>query len=98
MHRFELFESHDHRWRPALLRNLFTDALQAIWMRFDSYRPIVPLLRQALEESETNSVIYLCSGAGGPWLQLARNFEEEQDYKITVILTDLHPNTEGFER
>ncbi len=87
----ELFEIHDHRWCPAILRNLFTDALQAIWMMFDSYRPIVPLLRQALEESGTNHVIDLCSGAGGPWLQLARNFEEEQAYKITVLLTDLHP-------
>lgn len=98
MRRFELFEIHDHRWCPAILRNLFTDALQAIWMMFDSYRPIVPLLRQALEKSGTNHVIDLCSGAGGPWLQLARNFEEEQAYKVTVLLTDLHPNTEGFER
>jgi hypothetical protein len=38
MRRFELFEIHDHRWCPAILRNLFTDALQAIWMMFDSYR------------------------------------------------------------
>jgi hypothetical protein len=38
MRRFELFEIHDHRWCPAILRNLFTDALQAIGMMFDSYR------------------------------------------------------------
>src|SRR4051794_32661589 len=98
MRRLELFEIHDHRLCPAILRNLFTDALQAIWMMFDSYRPIVPLLRQALEESGTNHVIDLCSGAGGPWLQLVRNFEKEQVHRITVLLTDLRPNTEGFER
>ena len=31
MRRFELFEIHDHRWCPAILRNLFTDALQALF-------------------------------------------------------------------
>ncbi len=67
-------------------------------MTFDTYRPIVPLLRRALEESESSHVIDLCSGAGGPWLQLARDFETGQTYKTSVLLTDLHPNTEGFKR
>jgi hypothetical protein len=98
MRRFELFEIHDHRCCPAVLRNLFTDALQAVWMTFDTYRPIVPLLRRALEESESSQVIDLCSGAGGPWLQLAKDFEKDQTYKTSVLLTDLHPNTEGFKR
>jgi len=98
MRHFELFEIHDHHWCPAVLRNLFTDALQAVWMTFDTYRPIVPLLRRALEESESSHVIDLCSGAGGPWLQLARDFETGQTYKTSVLLTDLHPNTEGFKR
>ncbi len=98
MRRLELFEIHDHRWCPAVLRNLCTDALQAVWGRFDTYRPIVPLLRYALEESKNDHVVDLCSGAGGPWLRLARNFKEKQAYKVSVLLTDLYPNIEGFER
>ena len=98
MRRFELFEIHDHRWCPAVLRDLFTDALQAVWMRFNTYRPIVPLLRRALEESGSRQVIDLCSGAGGPWLQLMGDLERREGYRISVLLTDLHPNTEGLKR
>jgi hypothetical protein len=29
---------------------------------------------------------------------LARDFEEEERYKVSVLLTDLHPNAEGFKR
>jgi hypothetical protein len=97
MRHLELFEIHDHRWCPTILRNLFTDALQAIWVRFDTYRPVVPLLHGALKEGRTNRVIDLCSGAGGPWPRLTRHFEE-QDYNISVLLTDIKPNIDGFER
>jgi hypothetical protein len=98
MRRSELFEIHDHRWFPAFLRDPVTDALQALWNFGDSYKPILPLLRDALMTMGTSEVLDLCSGGGGPWFRLVRDFESEQHFPISVCLSDKYPNREAFER
>ena len=54
MRRQEWFELHDHRLYPGFLRDLVTDALEAIWNCTNSYRVIVPRLRAAMEDAETH--------------------------------------------
>jgi hypothetical protein len=98
MRRTELFEIHDHPWFPAFLRDLVTDALQALWDFSNSYKPILPVLRNALARVGTREVLDLCSGGGGPWFRLVRDFESEQHFPISVCLTDKYPNQEAFER
>lgn len=98
MRRTELFEIHDHRWFPTFLRDMVTDALQALWNFSNSYKPILPLLRNALASAGTKEVVDLCSGGGGPWFRLVRDFESEQHLPIRVCLTDKYPNREAFER
>jgi hypothetical protein len=98
MRRTELFEIHDHPWFPAFLRDLVTDALQALWDFSNSYKPILPLLRNALARVGTREVLDLCSGGGGPWFRLVRDFESEQHFPISVCLTDKYPNQAAFER
>ncbi|MBN9657337.1 MAG: hypothetical protein J0H49_04115 [Acidobacteria bacterium] len=96
--RSDLFEIHDSSWFPAHLRNLVTDALQAVWEVTNAYRPIAPLLRDAMAAAGTTRVLDLCSGAGGPWIQLARHVSRVLHYPVTVCLTDKHPNPEAFAR
>ena len=67
MRRAELFEIHDHSRFPTFLRDLVTDALQALWNFSNSYKPILPLLRNALDVVGTREILDLCSGGGGPW-------------------------------
>ena len=98
MRHAELFEIHDHRWFPAFLRDLVTDALQALWDFSNSYRPILPLLRDALTLVGTREIVDLCSGAGGPWSRLAEDFATEAKFPVSVCLTDKYPNQEAFER
>jgi hypothetical protein len=98
MGRTELFEIHDHPWFPAFLRDLVTDALQGLWNFSNLYKPILPLLRNALSGAGTKEVIDLCSGGGGPWHQLVRDLERDQHFPISVCLTDKYPNQEGFLR
>ena len=98
MRRAELFEIHDHRWFPAFLRDMVTDGLQALWGYGNSYKPILPLLRDALAAAGTSEVIDLCSGGGGPWFQLVQDFESEQHLPIRVCLTDKYPNRTAFEK
>lgn len=64
------FELHDQPWFPAFLRDLVTQALEAVWNDLNTYRPIAPLLRQALHQSAATRIVDLCSGGGGPWLSL----------------------------
>ena len=98
MPRIDLIEIHDHPRFPALLRDLVTDALQALWDFGDSYRPVLPRLRNAMVQSESHDVLDLCSGGGGPWLRLVQDCERELRYPIEVCLTDKYPNMEAFER
>jgi hypothetical protein len=97
MQRKPWFELHDHRLFPRFFRDLVTDALEAIWNANDTYHPIVPRLRRAMEEAGTRQVIDLCSGGGGPWFRLQRDLAEEQ-YPVSVRLTDKYPNQRAFER
>jgi len=98
MSREELVEIHDQPWFPKFLRDLVTDALQTLWDFSNSYKPILPLLRNALARAGTREVLDLCSGGGGPWFRLVRDFESDQNFPISVCLTDKYPNQEAFQR
>jgi SAM-dependent methyltransferase len=102
MQRRPWFELHDHRFFPRLLRDLVTDALEAVWNAQDTYGPIVPRLQQALWEAGTSRVVDLCSGGGGPWQRLSRDFAEQGARsgvrRPEVCLTDIYPNRRAFER
>ena len=104
MRRIELTEIHDHPLFPSTLRNLTTDALEALWEFGNSYRPILGLLHECLARpgeqcgSEPAKVLDLCSGGGGPWIKVARQLRSEYQLSVEVCLTDKYPNAEAFER
>jgi len=99
MQRQKWFELHDQEWFPGFLRDLVTQALEGMWKANRTYRPIVPLLRDALQRSRAERVVDLCSGGGGPWPTLYG--EVANGNTLEVCFTDLYPNTdmetgEGF--
>lgn len=101
MRRQSWFELHDQEWFPRFLRDLVTEALEAIWRTTGTYRPIAPLLRQAIRRSGANRVIDLCSGSGGPWPALYEDVAQGEP--LSVCFTDLYPNARaatphGFTR
>jgi hypothetical protein len=100
MRRMKLIEIHDHPRFPAGLRNLVTDALEALWEFGNSYKPILDRLHAGLVASgETPApVLDLCSGGGGPWLRLAEQLEKKYNCPVTVCLTDKYPNREAIDR
>ena len=98
MRRMQLVEIHDHPRFPGLLRDLVTDALQAIWDHANLYKAIAPTLHRAIRRSGGDDVVDLCSGGGGPWLRLARELEQEEKLPLRVCLTDKYPNLEAFDR
>jgi hypothetical protein len=91
------FEFHDQKWFPKGLRDGVTDALQFILSLGGIYRPIVPLLNEAMEAGSATRIVDLCSGGGGPWLWLYRLLRVSDGRRIEVCLTDKYPNIAAFE-
>lgn len=98
MRRIHFIEIHDQEWVPDAARDAATDALQFVFNLFKLYAPAVPLLRKALADAGTNQIVDLCSGGGGPWLWMQREFESKENFPVDVCLTDKYPNRSAFER
>lgn len=93
--RIHMFELEDLSWFPHTIRDLATDYLQLLQTRFALHKPMIPLLRDALEQSGSAHVLDLCSGGGGPVLAM---YEALASDGITVpfTLTDRYPNLSAF--
>jgi hypothetical protein len=89
----QLFEIHDQAWFPQFLRDEFVDQLQMILEVTKTYQPIAKLLRKRLQQCGAERVLDLCSGAGGPWPSLVRDFEINGAKTPEVLLTDKYPST-----
>ena len=96
MARLQLVEIHEQPWCPAAVRDGATDCLNIIAIWGMQYKNILPKLRQAFEQSQTRRIIDLCSGGGGPWLQLYRYFDQDSTQPLEIVLTDLYPNLPGM--
>ena len=96
MRRIQFIELHEQPWFPLTLRNEITDALQYGSQRLKAYAPVSDLLQRALDASGSCSIVDLCSGGGGPWVDLSRKLRGgTAAYRIW--LTDKFPNRVAFE-
>jgi len=96
MRRIQFHEFHEQRWFPSALRDEVTDALQTGLSILKAYAPITPMLQDALNVTESRSIVDLCSGGGGPWLELSRTLQVGP-YLLQIQLTDKYPNLPAFE-
>ena len=106
MHRLQFFEFHEQAWFPSTFRDGVTDALQFGIHRLGSYATIVPLLEGALDATRSRSIVDICSGGGGPWIDLARQLEARRapltngqgnPPALQILLTDKYPNFDAFK-
>jgi len=97
MRRVQFIEINDELWFPSSLRNNVTDALQFGLSLLKAYSLIAPLLLSAFDSTRSKSIVDLCSGGGGPWLDLSRQLQlDTQGFHI--LLTDRYPNLEAFRK
>jgi SAM-dependent methyltransferase len=96
MRRIQFIELHDQPWFPSFLRDEVTDALQYGLTLFTLYEPIAPILQSLLEKTAATRIVDLCSGGGGPLLELSRAIP--LDGKLQILLTDKYPNRRAFDR
>lgn len=95
LRRHHLFEIIDQKWCPRTIRGAATDYIQFEIKTGKLDIAMASLLRRALKRSKTRSVVDLCSGSGGPWMQILNIFKEKK-FDVTVCLTDKYPNGSAF--
>ena len=96
MRRVQFIELHEQPWFPSSLRHEITDALQFGLNLFRAYAPIAPLLQSVLDSTRCRSIVDLCSGGGGPWLDLSRKLKPDAQV-FHILLTDKYPNLRAIQ-
>ena len=111
MRRIQFIELHEQSWFPSPLRDGLTDALQFGFNLCKVYAPVVPLLQSALaatrsrvssdQSNHMHSIVDLCSGGSGPWLDLSRRLKSggtgRETSTLQISLTDKYPNLRAFQ-
>lgn len=98
MKRMSLFEFEDFRWFPGGLRECLTLYIAAMHRVLGTERVLAPLLARALGAADTDRVVDLCSGGGGPLLETTKRLAADHGLRPSVTLTDLYPNTDAAAR
>ncbi|HEX4643797.1 MAG TPA: hypothetical protein VH161_10025 [Candidatus Acidoferrales bacterium] len=96
MRRIQFIEIHEQPWFPPVLRDYVTEALQYGLDVLKAYAPIVPMLQAALRSARSRSIVDLCSGAGGPWVELSRELQKSACVR-PICLSDKFPNLRAFQ-
>ena len=96
--RMHLFEFMDQTWFPKLFRGFITDLIEYQLTAFNVYAPIVPKIKEAMQKLNCRQIIDLCSGSTGPLLRIQEILSDQENYPVSVTLTDKYPNLNAFQR
>jgi hypothetical protein len=95
MKRIHLFEFEDLAWFPNWLRIRMTRFIVAMHKLLGSSDELANLVAKALKHSKKQQVIDLCSGSGGPMLDVVKIIKEKHHVEnLKLTFSDLYPNTE----
>jgi hypothetical protein len=105
MRRVQFIELHEQPWFPSSLRDDVTDAIQFGFNLLRAYAPIVPLLQSVIDSTgnrrnDSQSIVDMCSGGGGPWLDLSQKLHASgggSSASLRIWLTDKYPNRQAFQ-
>ena len=97
MQRRRFGEIGDKLWLPSIFRNIMTDILGFIVLKYQIYVPVIPLIKEVMAHIKTDKIIDLCSGGSGPWSQILVQLQQQQE-SVSVTMTDKYPNIQAFEK
>lgn len=90
MKRIDLFEFEDFPWFPRVLRQCMTNYIRGLHGFLGTADIIAPLVERGLDNSG-QGVVDLCSGAGGPMIEVVRSLRSKRESDYKLVLTDLYP-------
>ena len=96
MKRLQLFEFEDFPWFPGVLRGYLTNYLASFHRFLGTESLLLPLLERGLAASDSDAIVDLCSGAGGPMVTVAEKLLGGRLRSLT--LTDRYPNRAAAAR
>src|SRR5712691_4608149 len=94
MNRMHLIEISDEAWCPSAIRHAVTDYCRFITEVTGAYKPVAPLLAEALRLTGAHRILDLGSGAAGPWLGL-QPLLRKLGVDLPVCLSDHFPDIEA---
>ena len=90
--KFRGFEFEDQPWFPEIIRDSMTDYLRFLFRRFNLYKPVMPILKDALASSGSVRILDLCSGSGGAVEMIYADLKGTFSQDIKITLSDLFPS------
>src|SRR5512133_178013 len=93
--RLHLFEFNDQPWLPQFMTAWMTRVLNVCHEQSQDGRVWAVKVRELIEKSGQTRIVDLCSGGGGPVLQMAKVLREEHGIDVHVTLTDFIPNLQS---
>lgn len=97
MKRIHLFEFEDFNWFPNFLRVCMTRYLNSMHRFLGTKENLTNLLEKALAHSSEKQIIDLCSGSGGPMIDVYEALKDKNP-QLKLILTDLYPNLKDAKK
>tara|TARA_B100001971_G_scaffold37960_1_gene32965 strand:+ start:6245 stop:7003 length:759 start_codon:yes stop_codon:yes gene_type:complete len=91
--RIQFIELQDLAALPHIIRDGVTSYLEFLLRVFKIYDPVHLSIKEVLKDRPINRIIDLCSGGGGPSLNMANYFKD-----TPILLTDLYPNLSAFKK
>lgn len=99
MKRIHLFEFEDFSWFPAWIRKYMTRLIIVMHRLLGTPDELASLINRALRETNSYSIIDLCSGSGGPLPEVHRILKEKYGFSdLKLTFTDLYPDQDFARR
>lgn len=92
MRRWHLFEFNDQGWLPRFMTAWMTRIMRLGHMQLENGKVWGPKLTELLQRGKTSNIVDLCSGGGGPILDVSRILEDQYNLELHITLTDIIPN------
>lgn len=95
MKRIHLFEFEDQSWFPDWIRVRMTRMIVVVHRLLGTSQNLSELLAKAIKKTGATSIVDLCSGSGGPMLEVVELLKKEHGIEnLKIEFTDLYPNKE----
>jgi hypothetical protein len=99
MKRIHLFEFEDQAWFPDWIRVLMTRYIMTFHKMLGTADLLLPLVEKGLRYTNDKVILDLCSGSGGPMIEVTQNLKKLPQHKnLKLILSDLYPNLSAADR